>query len=202
MDFSTTADMDQPHAAPPAHSPIHTGVTLGRYQVREPLGAGLHGPTFRACDPHLGRWAVVEVLEPAAAECLAGAAEAIVRLRHQNLVGVYEVGETDGVPYVVTAHVEALPLSAAGAGDSFRVLHGVARGLDHVHAEGLVHGDVRLAAVLLGPGGAPLLRGAGLAPLLGEGEMAPEADRRAFAALAYELVTGGRPFASPAAARE
>jgi len=77
MDFSPRADMDQPHAAPPAHSPIHTGVTLGRYQVREPLGAGLHGPTFRVCDPHLDRWAV-EVLEPAAAEGLAAVGIALV----------------------------------------------------------------------------------------------------------------------------
>src|SRR5262245_17330439 len=131
MDFSTTAHMDQPHAAPPAQSPIHTGVTLGRYQVREPLGGGLHGSCFRACDPDLDRWAVVEVLEPACAERLAAAAAALVRLRHPNLVDVYEVGEVDGVPYVVTGHVEAAPLSGAVTGEAFRVLLGVARGLDH-----------------------------------------------------------------------
>src|SRR6202022_83679 len=102
--------MSQSPAAQPVEPPIHTGVTLGRYQVQEFLAQAPQGPTYRAYDPHVARSAVIEVLEtlrdPEPRARLAQAAPLLVQLRHPNLADVYEVGDQDGLPYLVTAHVE------------------------------------------------------------------------------------------------
>jgi serine/threonine-protein kinase len=222
---SQEAQMSQSPAAEP---PIHTGVTLGRYQVQEFLAQGPHGPTYRAYDPHVARSAVIEVLEtlrdPEPRARLAQAAPLLVQLRHPNLVDVYEVGDRDGLPYLVAAHVEGVSFGDAIRGGispegALRILHGAARGVDHVHEQGVVHGDLRPATVVLGPGGRPLLREVGVVPLLDpgfrgsafgirtgalhyqapeqleRGEVTAATDRYAFATMAYELLTGAMPFA-------
>ena len=213
----------------PAPPPIRTGVTLGRYQVQEFLGQGPQGPTFRGYDPQLSRSVVIEVLEmlrdPEARSRLALAAPMLVQLRHPNLVDVYEVGERDGLPYLVVGHVEGGTLGHAMRGGispegALRILQGAALGMDHVHAQNVVHGDLRPATVLLGPESRPLLRHVGLVPLLDtgfrgsafgirtgalhyqapeqleRGEVTAATDRYAFATMAYELLTGALPFAA------
>src|SRR5215472_2442752 len=220
--------MSQSPPAQPAEPPIHSGAALGRYQVQEFLGQGPHGPTYRAYDPQVARSAVIEMLEtlraPEPRVRLTQAAPLLVQLRHPNLVDTYEVGDRDGMPYLVVAHVEGVSLGDAvrggiGPDASLRILQGVARGVDHVHAQSVVHGDLRPATVILGPAGRPLLREVGLVPLLDSGfrgsafgirtgalhYQAPEqlergevnaaTDRYAFATMAYELLTGAMPFA-------
>jgi serine/threonine protein kinase len=213
---------------PPDGPPIRTGVTVGHHQVQEFLGQGPHGPTYRAYDPRLSRSVVIEVLEtlrePGARTRLAQAGPLLVRLRHPNLVDVHEVGELEGTPYLVTGHVEGVPLGDVVRGGisiegALGILHGVAGGVDFVHSSNVIHGDVRPATVLLGSQGRPLLRHYGVVPLmdagfrgsaygirtgalhyqpleqLERGEVSPPADRYAFATMAYELLTGAMPFA-------
>jgi serine/threonine protein kinase len=216
------------HAAEPPRAPIRTGVTLGRYQVQEFLAQGPHGPVFRAYDPHVSRSAVVEVLETLrdrqARARLAQAAPLLVQLRHPNLADVYEVGEREGVPYLVAAYVEGVSLddamrSGISVEGALRMLHDVGRCVDHIHSQGVVHGDIRPATIALAAEGRPLLREVGLMPLLEPGfrgsafgirtgalhYQAPEqlergeataaTDDYSFAVLAYELLTGALPFA-------
>src|SRR5215831_683824 len=220
--------MSQSPSAQPVEPSIRTGVTLGRYQVQEFLGHRPHGPSYRAYDSQAGHSVVVEVLEtlrePEPRARLTRAAPLLVGLRHPNLVDVYEVAERDGMPYLVTAYVEGITLSEAirgaiGPDASLGILHVVGDGVDHVHAQRVVHGDVRPANVVLGPAGRPLLREVGLAPLLDQGfrgsafgirtgalhyqapeqldrgEVTAATDLYAFATMAYELLTGGMPFA-------
>ncbi|HKF74538.1 MAG TPA: serine/threonine-protein kinase, partial [Candidatus Dormibacteraeota bacterium] len=207
-------------------APIHSGVTLGRYQVQEYLGQGPHGPVYRAYDPSVSRSATVEVLEalraPEVRQRLAQAAAWLVRVRHPNLVDVFELGERENVPYQVSARVEGVSLGDAMRGGisqegALRILQGVARGVDHLHAEGIVHGDIRPATIVLGPDGRPMVRDGGLMPLLDagfrgsafgirvgslhyqapeqldRGEVSAATDRYAFATLAYALLTNATP---------
>src|SRR5215471_5325508 len=213
-----------PQPAPP---PIRTGVTLGRYQVQEYLGQGAYGPNYRAYDPNLSRSATIEVMEALRDQDvrgrLAAAAPSLVELHHPNLVDVYEVGERQGVPYLVSAYVEGVSLRDAIRGGisqegAVRLLQGVGRGVDHAHWQGIVHGDLRPATIMLGPEGRPLVRDAGLVPLLDpgfrgaalgirtgalhyqapeqleRGEVSSATDQYAFATIAYELLTGTTPF--------
>jgi serine/threonine protein kinase len=211
---------------PPPH-PIRTGVTLGRYQVQELLGQGPYGPIYRGYDPAVARSVSVEVLdtmrEPEVRARLRQAAPMLVGLRHPNLLDIYEVGEREGVPYLVAALLETVRLgdairSGISVDGALRILLGIARGVDHIHAQGVVHGDLRPATVLLGPEGRPLVAEVGLVPLLetgfrgsafgirtsglhyqapeqiDRGEITVATDRYAFATIAYELLTGATPF--------
>src|SRR5215471_6985027 len=216
-------------AQPPqaAQPPIRTGVTLGRYQVQEYLGQGAYGPNYRAYDPNLSRSTTIEVLEALRDQDvrgrLAAAAPRLVELHHPNLVDVYEVGERQGVPYLVSAYVEGVSLRDAMRGGisqegALRLLQGMARAVDHVHWHGVVHGDLRPATIMIGAEGRPLVRDAGLIPLLDAGfrgaalgirtgslhYQAPEqlergevnaaTDRYSFTTIAYQLLTGSLPF--------
>ena len=220
--------MSQSPPVQPADPPIRTGVTVGRYQVQEFLAQGPHGPTYRAYDSQVARSAVIEVLETLrdseTRTRLTQAAPLLVQLRHPNLVDVYEVGDREGLPYLIAAHVDGVPLADAvrgglGVDATLRILQGVASGVDHVHAQSVVHGDLRPATVVLGPAGRPLLREVGLVPLLDpgfrgsafgirtgalhyqapeqleRGEVTAATDHYAFATMAYELLTGALPFA-------
>src|SRR5262249_28246981 len=147
-----------PPQAQPEQAPIRTGVTLGRYQVQEYLGQGAYGPNYRAYDPNLSRSATIEVLEALRDQDVRGrlafAAPSLVELHHPNLVDVYEVGERQGVPYLVSAYVEGVSLRDAMRGGisqegSVRLLQGVAKGVDHAHWQGIVHGDLRPATIML-----------------------------------------------------
>src|SRR5215472_11137578 len=216
-----------PPSPQPGRPPSRTGVTLGRNQVQEYLGQGAYGPNYRAYDPNLSRSTTIEVLEALRDQDvrgrLAAAAPRLVELHHPNLVDVYEVGERQGVPYLVSAYVEGVSLRDAMRGGisqdgAVRLLQGIGRGVDHAHWQGIVHGDLRPATVMLGAEGRPLVRDAGLVPLLDAGfrgaalgirtgslhYQAPEqlergevnsaTDRYAFATIAYELLTGTTPF--------
>jgi serine/threonine-protein kinase len=202
-------------------------VTVGRYQVQEQLGQGPYGPVYRGYDSAVARSVIIEVLdtmrEPAVRARLVQAAPLLVGLRHPNLLDIHEVGERGGVPYLVAGHVEAVRLADAMRGGittegALRILLGIARGVDYVHGEGVLHGDLRPATVLLGPESRPLVAEVGLMPLLETGfrgsafgirsgglpYQAPEqiergeinaaTDRYAFATVAYELLTGTTPF--------
>lgn len=221
------ATPQQPRSPLTVQPPIRTGVTLGRFQVQEYIGQGAYGPNYRAYDPDLSRSVTIEVLDVLrdqdVRDRLAAAAPRLVQLTHPNLVDVYEVGERQGVPYLVSAYVEGASLkdtmrTGMSQDGALRVLQGVARGVDHAHWQGIVHGDLRPPTIILGAEGRPLVRDAGLVPLLDpgfrgaalgirtgalhyeapeqldRGEVSAATDRYAFTTIAYELLTGAPPF--------
>src|SRR5205823_9513813 len=80
---------------------------LGRYRLEEPLGRGGMAVVYRGVDDELGRAVAVKLL----AEHLAGDDEIRRRflrearlagaLNHPNVVSVYDIGERDGLPFIV-----------------------------------------------------------------------------------------------------
>jgi serine/threonine-protein kinase len=129
-------------------------VVLDRYVVERELGSGAMGTVYRGRHVKLPRDVAIKVLHPELCDdrtMLARfrrEAAAAARLRHPNVSGVLDVGETAGHQIMVMDLVEGTslrdlmdePLARA------RILHLVAellRGLDHAHAAGIVHRDLK-----------------------------------------------------------
>jgi serine/threonine protein kinase len=158
--------------------PIQPGTQLGAFVLEESIGRGSLGPVYRARHQTEQRTAVVKLLQPLAGDPDAktrfrNEMQAVSRLRHPNVLTVYEYGEFEGVPYVIEEYAPGGRLAdriAAGRRLDRRaaigLLRGVAAGLDHAHSVGVLHGDVNPANVMLGYNDTPLLGDFGLARLL------------------------------------
>jgi serine/threonine protein kinase len=85
---------------------IPEGTLLGgRYLTVGLLGTGGMGQVLEANDERLGRHVAVKLVtttDPSASARLRAEATVLARLRHPNIVNVFDVGEHDGRPFVVT----------------------------------------------------------------------------------------------------
>ncbi|MCO5171270.1 MAG: serine/threonine protein kinase, partial [Planctomycetes bacterium] len=153
---------------------------VGPYVVQGQLGQGGMGRVLRAVDPRSGAAVAVKVLlgrDGAPVQRLAREAQALSRLVHDNVVRVLDAGLDHGAPWLAMELVEGRSLEdrlAVGGplplAEAARVARDVARGLEHAHAQGVLHRDVKPSNVLLpADGGPPRLGDFGLAALLDEG---------------------------------
>lgn len=126
-----------------------------RYLIEARLGAGAMGAVYRARHVKIGKSFAVKVLHP---ELLADAklrrrfdreAELAGTLKHPNIVGVVDVGEAEGMRYLVMELAVGEPLSeliARGPMPAERavpILRQLCDALHHAHARGLVHRDFK-----------------------------------------------------------
>src|SRR5215218_5050101 len=128
----------------------------GRYRLDERLGASPMAEVWSAWDEELGRRVAVKLLsvggDPARFEREARAAAA---LSHPNVVGVYDVGTSDGRRFIVQEYVPGGTLEdrlRAGRplpdDEAAAIATDIAAGLAHAHVHGLVHRDLKPANVL------------------------------------------------------
>ncbi|HEV2027391.1 MAG TPA: serine/threonine-protein kinase [Candidatus Dormibacteraeota bacterium] len=209
--------------------PIGPGTKLGQYEVQDFIGQGAMGFVYRAYHAQLERTGAVKVLQAIAPDPDTTArfrheAQAIAQMRHPNILNVYDFGEYQGTPYMIVEYVPGGSLAdrlSQGILDqptAIKYLRGVAAGLDHAHAQGIVHRDVKPANVLLERDDTPVLADFGLAKLLqgsslksmtgvttgtpaymspeqvSGSQVGPAADRYSLATIAYEMLTGMIPF--------
>jgi eukaryotic-like serine/threonine-protein kinase len=128
--------------------------TIGRYEIRESLGAGGMGVVLRARDPVLQRDVALKMLHaklaaPAYRERMLQEARALAKLSHPGIVPVFDCGVADGEVYVAMELIEGEPLhhwlhqSPRSRSARARVALGVADALIAVHQAGLLHRDIK-----------------------------------------------------------
>jgi len=133
---------------------LEPGTKFERYTIEAPLGHGGMGHVYRAQDGRLGRRVALKVISeqlasPEANARLVREARAAAALDHPNAVAVFDVGEHEGMPYIVMELVDGCTLREAmgdaGAPLSTRVgwLADAGRALAAAHRKGLVHRDVK-----------------------------------------------------------
>jgi len=153
------------------------GTRLGRYSILEPLGSGGMGVVYRAHDEKLEREVAIKTLAPGvfagdqAREHFRREALALAKLNHPNIAAVYDVGQQDGLDYIVMECVPGQSLAAklsAGAltvRESTTIVLQVAEALEEAHRQGVIHRDLKPANVLITPRGNAKVLDFGLAKL-------------------------------------
>ena len=137
---------------------------IGKYEVQRVLGRGGMATVYEAVDPLIGRKLALKAILPELAsspdllERFMREAQAGGSLQHRNIVTVYDLGEDDGLPYIVMELVPGtdlerviqarLPYSIEWKLD---VIRQVCDGLGFAHENGIVHRDVKPANVRVTP---------------------------------------------------
>jgi tetratricopeptide (TPR) repeat protein len=155
---------------------LQPGDRLGRYTILEIMGVGGMGVVYAAHDGDLDRKVAIKLLRASGDAELARArllreARAMARLRHPNVITVYEAGEIDERVFVAMELVEgvtagewlAAPEQPRAWREVLDVFLAAGRGLAAAHAAGLVHRDFKPANVLLDRGGRVVVTDFGLA---------------------------------------
>lgn len=148
-----------------------------RYEVIDRIGSGGMATVYKATDTVLQRIVALKLLTNKADDTLKqqfqAEARAVANLNHQNIVGVYDVGERDGWPYMVMEYVEgtnlkhviqdngALPLT-----DVMNIVSQISAALEYAHNRGLIHCDVKPHNILLRSDGRAKLVDFGVAQAL------------------------------------
>ncbi len=145
------------------------GTRLGPYEILSSIGAGGMGEVYRGKDTRLDRTVAVKVLPPH----IAGTADARQRfdrearavssLNHPHICTLYDVGNQDGVDYLVMELLEGETLAARLArlplpmDQVLRYAIQIADALDRAHWQGVVHRDLKPGNIMLTKDGAKLL---------------------------------------------
>jgi serine/threonine-protein kinase len=207
-----------------------TGRTLGGYRVDGLLGRGAFGWVYRAHQLGLDRTVALKVLDPVVARNPDAArrfdreGRSAASLDHPAIVDVYDADSAGGLHYLAMRLIDGVALDELlrrrrlAPAELAAVLARIAPALDHAHARGVIHRDVKPANILLKHGDparawlgdfgiAVSIRVAGELSTTTVGTahyMAPEqavpahvgpaSDQYSLACVAYEVLTGHHPF--------
>ena len=163
---------------------LSSGNKVGPYEIESPLGAGGMGEVYRARDPRLGRYVAIKVLpaylsnDSDRLRRFEQEARATGLLNHPNVLAIYDLGNHNGAPYIVSELLEGETLRARLAGGPLpprkAIEYGtqVAHGLAAAHEKGIIHRDLKPENLFLTSDGRVKILDFGLAKLV-------EAERRA-----------------------
>jgi Tol biopolymer transport system component len=148
---------------------LATGTRLGPYEILAPIGAGGMGEVYKAKDTRLGRDVAVKVLpthlsdNPELKQRFEREAKAISQLSHPHICALYDVGNFEGMEYLVMELLEGQSLADRldkGPLPTEQVLKfgvEIADALDKAHRAGIVHRDLKPGNIMLTKSGVKLL---------------------------------------------
>src|SRR6266853_482971 len=148
---------------------LTSGTKLGPYEIQSPLGAGGMGEVYKARDTRLDRTVAIKLVpshlseNPEAKQRFDREARTISSLNHPNICTLHDVGEQDGVDYLVMEYLEGETLAdrlRKGPLSVDQVLkYGIeiCEGLEKAHRSGVVHRDLKPGNIMLTKTGAKLM---------------------------------------------
>ncbi len=161
------------------------GTSIGHYQILEPLGRGGMSTVYKALQISLDREVAIKVLppyfahDPQFALRFSREARAVARLRHPNILTVFDYGEQDGYTYIVMEYIQGGRtlgnlLEERGVLDlqtALLVVQQVASALDYAHQQGVIHRDIKPSNILVPREDWFLLSDFGIAKVAGGGDL-------------------------------
>ncbi len=168
----------------------YIGHQFGDYVIEKLLGKGGMARVYRAVDPNLNRTAAIKVIDPAVASDpeytrrFRREAQAVAKLSHPNIVGIYQFGVADEIPYMAMAFIDGVDMEWViqdyrrenrwmSFDSLLRVVGQITSALDYAHSRGVIHRDVKPSNIMLTAEGRAYLTDFGLVrdlaiPTLGE----------------------------------
>jgi tetratricopeptide (TPR) repeat protein/predicted Ser/Thr protein kinase len=201
------------------------GRTLNdRYYLESELGQGGMGMVYLAHDGVLDRQVAVKLMTGAkigreSRSRLLIEAQTVAKLKHPNIVTVFDAGEFEGQPFVVMEYVQGVTMNEYeldGLEDIIAIAKQICAALQHAHMQNIIHRDLKPENVIIEPDGTVRLMDFGLAlstasrmtedgvitgtvfymsPEQAFGyELTPQSDLYSLGVILYELTAGRLPF--------
>src|SRR6266498_1147304 len=148
---------------------LSSGARLGPYEILGAVGAGGMGEVYKARDTRLERTVAIKVLpthlsaSPEVRQRFEREAKTISQLSHPHICALYDVGNQDGVEYLVMEYLEGETLAERllkgplPTNQTLRYGIEIADALDKAHRQGIVHRDLKPGNVMLTKSGVKLL---------------------------------------------
>ena len=154
-----------------------TSQKIDRFEVTRILGKGAQSVVYLAFDPKLQREVAIKSLHfadhkaaPHEIQALIQESRTVSKMRHPNLVPIFEAGEHEGDPYLVFEYVEGQTLAdllkkkgALSVNEAVRIIGPVLDAVAHAHQNGVIHRDLKPSNILISPEGIPRVMDFGIA---------------------------------------
>lgn len=151
------------------------GESIGqRYRLLEIIGTGGLGTVYKALDTRLQRLVALKILRfahnPKVRQLFLREAKQLARLRHPNIVQIFDVGETDRFVYLALEYIDAHSLEqimvkarSVDPDNGIEIIRQVGMALSYAHQCGVIHRDIKPSNILISREGRVLLSDFGLA---------------------------------------